>query len=211
MLQALDYSYSKAEMCGGLGRSGVPWCLGCHQGCDQSTCNAEESLGWEQRWSVSCWQPVGNMGLAEGADITAQEFLTWSAKEGRASMWHIFPEPSASPFWMGRSGRFSNQHSFTGVVSLSPGKTLELISSNQWKQRSQNYFPFQQRFALAHFSFTLEDGKKKTGSQVTVYFAVYHRQSFLNPPFLDLCLWSERAFAVFLEAMMEERQLCFSP
>lgn len=103
-------------------------CLGASEGAqflgawESTSVVSEEPPGREQCWSVNCREPVGNTALAGGADIAPQAVFDLKYKGGE-SMCHIFPEPSASPLLMGRSGRFSNSHSFTGTVSLSTWKS----------------------------------------------------------------------------------------
>lgn len=86
-------------------------------------------------------------------------------------MCHIPPEPSVSPLLMGRSGRFSNSHSFTGMVSLSTQADFKTYLVKPMETTTSELFLFQQKFVLASFSFRLEDGKKKTAqsTQVSVH------------------------------------------
>lgn len=111
MLQALDCSHSKPEMCEGAEFLGA-W--GSSRAVPEVPQAEEPRL--EQCWSMNA-RARGNTDLAGGVDISPQAISDLEHKGGD-SLCHFFPEPPASPLLMGRSGRFSNSHSFTGMVSL---------------------------------------------------------------------------------------------
>lgn len=64
-------------------------------------------------------EAAGTTVLDAGADIVPKAIFDLKYKGEESTMCRISPEPSVSPLLMGRSDRFSNSHSFTGMVSLS--------------------------------------------------------------------------------------------
>lgn len=111
------------------------------------------------------------MGLAVGADIESKAIFDLKYKGEESTMCRISPEPSVSPLLMGRSGRFSDSHSFTGMVSLSTREDFKTDLVKPMETSISESFLFQQKFAFASFSFRLKDGEKKTGqsTQVSVH------------------------------------------